>query len=765
MRSDELSDLGGRLARSLLAASVVGLGGALIDTAWARSAAEEAAPPALSLALADAGLVAPFALLFGLMVAGGLVFLAPRHPPSPRSLLAALRISAIGRPADVAAFAPLAVLAAFVWTTASAQVARALLSVEMPAALAGTAIAVSTVVLGVLGVLVALTLTPPLRHTLATASERWAPWVDPAVTGAGALLVVGALFAHGVQSGTVSGEGGFLGIWGIFKRPELDLRSSAVALVLLGAVAFAPVALPRISGVLALVLALLPLGLTARSAFVLSETPELTAAIERGAPLGKPTLALLRGLSDRDGDGNAGLFGGGDCDDTRADVRPEGREIPGNGVDEDCSGSDLSAEALAAATRPAASSSAAPASAPAAAPAGALPKGLNIVLITIDTLRADLGFLGYDRAVSPNLDALAKKSVVFERAYSLASYTGKSVGPMLIGKYGAETDRNWGHFNKFGDKDTFLAKRLKRAGLHTMSVQGHRYFGAFGGLDRGFDVVSLDAAPPESAAWDVDNIATSAKITDAALALLDKPESTSGPFHLWVHYLDPHADYLPHDDVPSFGKGQRDLYDGEVAFTDKHVGRLLDAIEKAPWGARTAIVVTSDHGEAFGEHGMYRHGFEVWEPLVRVPLLVYVPGLKPSRVAARRSHIDLVPTLLELAGAPVPPAPSATEGTDFVSGESLVPDLLRPSGEPAPPRDVLVDMPAGPYNDGRRALIRGDMKLITANNVRFEVYDLAADPEEKKNLVKEPAGEAMKATYDAWKTRLREIVVTGKKKQ
>ena len=232
-----------------------------------------------------------------------------------------------------------------------------------------------------------------------------------------------------------------------------------------------------------------------------------------------------------------------------------------------------------------------------------------------------------------------------------------------------------------------------------------------------------------------------------------------------MHYLDPHADYLAHDDVPSFGKSQRDLYDGEVAFTDKHVGRLLDAIAAAPWGVRTAVIVTSDPGEAFGEHNMHRHGFELWEPLVRVPLVVHVPGIAPSRVSARRSAIDLAPTIVEVLGVEPPPASSDPKAThDFFSGVSLIADMRLDEGDAAEVRDVLIDMPAGPYNDARRSLIHDDQKLTIANGVRFELYDLASDPDEKKNLFSSPEGKEAKAYYDVMKQRLREIRVTGKRK-
>ena len=337
---------------------------------------------------------------------------------------------------------------------------------------------------------------------------------------------------------------------------------------------------------------------------------------------------------------------------------------------------------------------------------------------------------------------------------------------MLIGKYGSETNRNWGHFNKFGPEDTFLAERLARSGVRTMAVHAHRYFDDFGGLDRGFAVRDFSAAPPKDAPWDIDTKETSRALTEAALGVLAKPENTSGRFFLWVHYLDPHADYLRHEGV-DFGRGPRDLYDGEVAHTDAEIGRLLGAIERSDWGKRTAVVVTSDHGEAFGEHGMYRHGFEVWEPLVRVPLLVHVPGVTPRRVTARRSLVDMVPTVLELlrVAPPEPPAPGAA-GTDFLSGQSLLVDAYLPPGTTPSERDVLVDMPAGPYNDARRALLSGDTKLIVAGEARFDLFDLAADPAEADNLAgrDKPRLAAMKERYAALRARLREVRVTGKRK-
>ena len=150
-------------------------------------------------------------------------------------------------------------------------------------------------------------------------------------------------------------------------------------------------------------------------------------------------------------------------------------------------------------------------------------------------------------------------------------------------------------------------------------------------------------AQPADGQGDNDTSVTSKELSDVAIRLLRKPEHTSKRFFMWLHYFDPHEQYMPHDDAPSFGTGNKAAYDGEVWFTDKHIGRVLDYIASQPWGAKTAIVVTADHGEAFGEHNMKWHGYELWETLVHVPFVVYVPGAVPHHVPVKRSHMDLDP--------------------------------------------------------------------------------------------------------------------------
>jgi arylsulfatase A-like enzyme len=405
-------------------------------------------------------------------------------------------------------------------------------------------------------------------------------------------------------------------------------------------------------------------------------------------------------------------------------VNPGADDLPANGKDEDCSGKDAERVEL---------GDEGPAE-----PASAqewmrqrLPAKPNVLMLSVDTLRHDIGFVGGGggRKTTPNIDSLARRSAVFTHAYAMASYTGKSVGPTMIGRYPSETHRGWSHFNLF-PKDVFLQERLHRAGIRTISCQGYWYFFQKGsGLERGFDVVDSSAAPAVAKVAG-DRSVTSDKLSDAVIAQLSRPENVEGQFFLWAHYTDPHVEYVRHKEF-DFGPKSRDLYDSEVAFVDKHVGRVLDHLENSPFKDRTVVVLWSDHGEAFGEHGMIRHGFELWEVLVRVPLMVYVPGIEPHRVGLRRSLVDVVPTVIDVFGAPMP------EGEDRLSGVSLLADAMRPPGYEPHERIVFIDMSAGPYNEDRQAFIEKDMKLIAAYGRPIGLYDLKHDPGEEKNLLKD----------------------------
>ena len=219
-----------------------------------------------------------------------------------------------------------------------------------------------------------------------------------------------------------------------------------------------------------------------------------------------------------------------------------------------------------------------------------------------------------------------------------------------------------------------------------------------------------------------------------------KPENTAGRFLLWTHFMDPHKDYLTHPGFGRFGDDHRGRYDQEVAFTDHHIGRMLERFAKLPAAKRTVIILTADHGEAFGEHGRKFHGRELWEEIIRVPLVVAGPGIAPRRIARPTSHIDLFPTLLALFGEEIP------EG---VHGKSLL-DEWR-GGPLVEERPVLADQPENPYYEMRRVFIEDGWKLhVLRDGQEHRLFRIGEDYERGDSLVEdEPERfERIKGSYE-----------------
>ncbi len=357
-----------------------------------------------------------------------------------------------------------------------------------------------------------------------------------------------------------------------------------------------------------------------------------------------------------------------------------------------------------------------------------------MILLSIDALRADMPWAGYPRPIAPHLTDFEKTAVSYTKAYSVSSYTSMSLGGLLGGRLPSELRRS-GYFFGTYQRDVFFPKLLQQANVHTMGVMAHMYFKA-AGFAQGFDEWTI--VPGVTFDPNTDRDVTSPQSEETAEKLLGDPANAERRFFFWAHFLDPHDLYIRHPGI-DWGRAPRDRYDGEVTFTDGYVGKLLDFIGAQPWAGRTVVIVTSDHGEEFGEHAMSRHGFELWQTLVRVPLMIRAPGAEPRHIDVPRSGLDLAPTILELFGVPADPS---------FEGKSLVGEVY---GGAAEARDVVVDLPMTSDNRKRRALIHGSEKLLCFDNDHFcKLFDVEKDPLERNPL----KGEELAAMRD----RYREVV-------
>ncbi len=364
------------------------------------------------------------------------------------------------------------------------------------------------------------------------------------------------------------------------------------------------------------------------------------------------------------------------------------------------------------------------------------PGKLNVVMLSVDSLRADMPWSGYPRDIAPNMTAFEKKAVSYTRAYSVSSYTAMSFGGFLSGMYPGEIARSGYFFSAYPDTVTFFPELLQKAGVRTVAAHAHFYFDKKAGFQQGFDVYKMVPGIIEDKK--TDRSITSPEHTKLAIEVLSEKGLGDKPFFAWFHFMDPHDVYFQHDGTKKWGKKSRDKYDSEVEFTDRHIGQILEFIEKQPWAKSTAVVITADHGEGFGEHKRYRHGFELWEMLVHVPLMILAPGAAPRRIDVPRSGIDLGPTILELTGAPAEAS---------FQGKSLVGELY---GKTAEPRPVVIDLPRTSDNDRIRAMVSGDYKIIAyGDDIRYELYNVVKDPGELTDLAKAEKAklEEMKALY------------------
>ncbi len=303
---------------------------------------------------------------------------------------------------------------------------------------------------------------------------------------------------------------------------------------------------------------------------------------------------------------------------------------------------------------------------------GASRRAPNVVVITIDTLRADhLGCYGYKQIHTPNIDALAADGARFERAYTAVPVTLPSHTAIFTGTYPMLSGMHDFAANKLNPTQPTLASVLKEHGYATAAVIGSAVLDSRFGLNRGFDFYydHFDFSRLEEA--NLDEMERPGNIVaDLALDWLGK--NSQKKFFLWMHLYDPHFPYRPPE--PYSHEYAAQPYDGEIAFADAQLGRLLRFLKEKGLYQNTLIVLSGDHGESLGEHGEKTHGFFIYNATMHVPLIIRLPG-KPAALVVGDpvSLIDLMPTILAAAGLETPAQ---------VQGRSLLPSLQGKPGEP-----------------------------------------------------------------------------------
>jgi arylsulfatase A-like enzyme len=381
--------------------------------------------------------------------------------------------------------------------------------------------------------------------------------------------------------------------------------------------------------------------------------------------------------------------------------------------------------------------------------------GVNVILLTVDTLRPDhMSAYGYQRQTTPAIDRVAARGVSFDNAFTYWPKTRGSFAAMFTSLYASQNglnvrDRDLPDFNQT------MAEILKESGYRTAAAVDNGNLDGSLGFAQGFDQYEQAWLKAET------EIDRTEVLTQFAIDFLAKEEGDdAGPFFLWIHYVNPHAPYDPPQDVLErfrgdgliprgpevqpvvgyrggvnrklFVEGETQLgdyvdrYDGEIALSDQHIGRVVEALEKSPHQSSTLLIITSDHGESLGEHDYYfDHGFNLFNPSLRIPLILSFPGILPEgeRNEAMVTTLDILPTILDLAQVSFPAE---------LEGNSLVP-LINHN------KDELHDQLLFQNEQHHLGITNGRLKLIAyprteQSKRRYELYDTLADADELTDL-------------------------------
>ncbi|HEU4521619.1 MAG TPA: sulfatase-like hydrolase/transferase [Thermoanaerobaculia bacterium] len=346
----------------------------------------------------------------------------------------------------------------------------------------------------------------------------------------------------------------------------------------------------------------------------------------------------------------------------------------------------------------------------------------NVILITFDTTRGDaVGYANGRTDVTPNLDKLAAEGTWFSNAITSQPLTVPAHSTIMTGLYPYKHGvRNNGTYVLEPEHVT-LAERLKEAGYATHAIVSSYVLDSQFGLDQGFDGFDDDmSGGPQQKLFMFREIRAN-QTANKAVAWLRQGRPEKQPFFLWLHFYDPHADYEPPEDIADRFPGER--YEGEIAYADRELGRVLAALDESGQRDNTLIVFTSDHGESLGEHGERSHGIFVYDSTIHVPLLFSGKGAKGAgKVDALVRTADIAPTVLDMLGIDAPP----------VDGASMLPLM---NGEKAPARTAYAESMAPRLNFGwseLRTHRTATTKFIDAPDP--EVYDLRKDGAERENL-------------------------------